>query len=314
MNTADREPVSVLLPTIEWTPACEDLVEQLRPNDELLVICDSDSDPVADREPPEGVEILVAGAPRGCSGKANAMAHGMERASNDRFVWTDADFRREDDWLDRLVAEGDEHGAATAIPFFYGDRWWVLAEAWTAIFSSLQFYLGIGTWGGNAWGGGVTFTRTDVSVDGLIADLRRALSDDGTLSQHLGYTHPIRSMVTPVEVPGDLRSVVHRQIRFARLTHVQGGMYDALLVGIGLLTVAVLQPLATAVVVTGLAAGVYALLGVRRWTFLLTFLGIVGVPITALLGITRTEFEWAGRRYRLNGSTDVEVLSRENGS
>jgi len=94
MTATDRDPVSVLLPTVEWTPACDDLTAQLRDGDQLLVICDSESDPVAGRDPPENVEILTAGEPEGCSGKANAMAHGMERAANDRFVWTDADYER----------------------------------------------------------------------------------------------------------------------------------------------------------------------------------------------------------------------------
>ena len=61
MTATDRDPVSVLLPTVEWTPACDDLTAQLRDGDELLVICDSESDPVAGRDPPENVEILTAG-------------------------------------------------------------------------------------------------------------------------------------------------------------------------------------------------------------------------------------------------------------
>ncbi|MDY6817608.1 MAG: glycosyltransferase, partial [Halobacteriales archaeon] len=110
----DRESVSVLLPTIEWNRACDQLSDQIQSGDELLVICDTEDDPVASHDPPDGVEILLAGEPEGCSGKANAMAYGMEQATNDRFVWTDADFDREDDWLDRLVAAGEQHGPATS--------------------------------------------------------------------------------------------------------------------------------------------------------------------------------------------------------
>lgn len=86
------------------------------PNDELLVLCDSERDPVAGRKTPNGVAVCIAGEPEGCSGKANALAHGMERAENDRFVWTDDDFDRTSDWLDRLVAAGERHGPATVIP------------------------------------------------------------------------------------------------------------------------------------------------------------------------------------------------------
>ena len=48
----ERDPVSVLLPTMEWNTACEQLAAQLKPNDELLVVCDSERDPVAGHDPP----------------------------------------------------------------------------------------------------------------------------------------------------------------------------------------------------------------------------------------------------------------------
>lgn len=305
----DRDPVSVLVPTPEWTPACEDLAGQLRAGDELLVICDSASDPVAGRGTPAGVEVLVAGEPAGCSGKANAMAYGMERAENDRFVWTDADFRRDDDWLGELVAAGQAHGPATAIPYFYGDGWWRLVEAWTVVFSTLPFYLGIGNWGGNAWGGGVTFTRKDLEVGELIDDLRTVLSDDGLLSQHLGGTHPVRSMVTPVEVSGALGDVANRAIRFNRLTHVHEGHYATVAVGVVLVAAAVLATLPTALGSTALLAVIYRLLGIERRTVLLAFPGMFAVPFGAASGIVCREFEWAGRRYRVDGEHEVEVVS-----
>jgi hypothetical protein len=310
----DREPVSVLVPTTRWTPACEDLVEGLREGDELFVICDARSDPVADRETPAGVEVLVAGEPVGCSGKANAMAHGMERAENDRFVWTDADFRRDADWLDRLATAGETHGPATAIPYFYGDGWWRPVEAWTVAFATLPFYLGVGNWGGNAWGGGVTFTREDLDVAELTDGLRTVLSDDGLLSQHLGETHPVRSMVTPVEVSGALGDVADRTIRFNRLTHVHEGHYGAVATGLALVAAAVVATLPTALGATALLAGIYCLLGIERRTFLFAVLGIVAVPFGAAAGIVCKEFEWAGRRYRVEGERDVEVVAGRGGA
>ena len=313
----DRDPASVILPTINWTPACDDVIECLRPDDELLVVCDRDGDPVAAGGLPEtarktaaSVSVLVAGEPDGCSGKANAVAHGMERATRDRFVWTDADFRRDDDWLDRLVAAGEEHGPATAIPFFCGGGWWLLWEAWTVVFSTLLFYLGVGSWGGNAWGGGVTFTREDLEVDALVADLRQVLSDDGQLSQHLDDVHAIRSMVTPVEVPGDFRNVLHRQIRFNRLTHVREGMYDALVVGTVFMGASIVFPLIMLFVTTGIAAVAYLVIGIRRPTFLLAFPGVVVILLGALFGIFCSECDWTGRRYRINGPRDVDIVEK----
>jgi hypothetical protein len=265
---------------------------------------------VAGHDPPDGVEILVGGEPEGCSGKANAMACGMERATNDRFVWTDADFERDDDWLDRLVEAGEQRGPATAVPFWYGDGVWSLLEPWTMTFSTLLIYFGVGSTGNIGWGGGLTFTREEltVGVDDLAAELRQVLSDDGLVSQHVEEFHAVRSMVTPVEVPGDAASTYHRLLRLNRLTHVHEGMTGDFLIALGMTAAAVTVPLVAALAVT-LAAGVaYALLGLDRRTFLLAFPGLFLVPLTILGGMVVSEFEWAGRRYRLNGAYDVEVL------
>jgi hypothetical protein len=305
-----RDAASVLLPTIHWREACDQLAEQLRPGDELLVLCDSEDDPVTSHVPPEGVEILVAGEPDGCSGKANAIAYGMERAENDRFVWTDADFDRDDDWLDRLVAEGERHGPATTIPFFYGGGFWSVIEPWSALFSTAFMYFDVGTWGGNAWGGGVTFTREelDVSVAELADELRRALSDDGLLSQQLPDVYAIRSMVTPVEVPGDLSTTYHRLVRFSRITHVHEGSVVAFVVTLVAAVLGALYPLVVAPAVTLLFGAMYLLVGVSRPTFLLSYLGLFLAPLVNLSGIVVSEFDWAGRSYRLADAHEVEVL------
>lgn len=306
----DRDPVSVLLPTVEWNIACDQLAAQLRPGDELLVICDREDDPLASHDPPAGVEVLVAGEPTGCSGKANAMAHGMEWAENERFVWTDADFERESDWLDRLVAAGEEHGPATSLCVFVGDAWFRPFEVWGAIFFSLAMYFGVGEWGGHAWGGGVTFTREELDhgVGELASELRQVLSDDGLLSDHLGPVYPVRSMVAIVEAPGDLRSVIERCVRLSRIVHVWEGGFTNFAIGLVLVTVAVLFPVGSALLYTALGAVAYRVLGVRRMTFLIIYPAVGIVPLVALSGIVCKEFEWTGRRYRLNDKFDVEVI------
>jgi hypothetical protein len=305
-----RDAVSILLPTVEWTAACDQMAAQLQEGDELFVICDTAEDPVASYDAPEGVEILTAGDPVGCSGKANAIAYGMERATNDRLVWTDADFERDEEWLDRLVAAGEEHGPATAVPFWYGNGAWSLIEPWAMMFSTLLIYLGVGSTGNIGWGGGLTFTRDelDVSAEELVAQLRQVLSDDGLLSQHIDAFHAVRSMVTPVEVPGDISSTYHRVIRFNRLTHVHEGMVGDFGVALGMAVAAVVFPFGVATAVTLLTGAVYAMLGLSRRTFLLSFAGIFLVPLAILASMVISEFEWAGRRYRLDGEFDVTVL------
>ena len=302
--------MSVLLPTVEWTRACDQVATQLAEGDELFVICDTDDDPVAARDPPDGVEILTAGTPEGCSGKANALAYGMERAMNDRFVWTDADFERDEDWLDSLVTAGEAHGPATAVPFWYGNGAWSLVEPWTVLFSTLLIYFGVGSTGNIGWGGGLTFTREElnVTVDELVAELRQVLSHDGLLSQHIDDFHAVKSMVTPVEVSGDPDSTIARLVRFNRLTHVHEGMIGDLVVALLMTAAAVAFPLVVAPAVTVLTAAAYAVLGLRRPTFLLSFFGLFFVPVSILSGMFVSEFQWAGRRYRLNGAYDVDVI------
>lgn len=91
------------------------------------------------------MRVPVAGEPTGCSGKANAVAHACSRASHDRPVWTDADVRRDTGWLGRLVAAGEAHGPATAVPVFRGGGWWRLVEPWTAALFSLPQVLCLGS-------------------------------------------------------------------------------------------------------------------------------------------------------------------------
>jgi glycosyltransferase involved in cell wall biosynthesis len=305
----DRDPVSVLLPTPEWGPVCETLAASLRPGDELLVLCDTAADPVADHDPPAGVEILRAGEPTGCSGKANALAYGMERAEHDRFVWTDDDFVHDEGWLERLVAAGEKHGPASAVPCFVGDGWWRLFEAWHGALFAVSVVERVGGTADTAWGGGVTFTREELTVDvaTFAAELRRVLSDDYLLTQRLPAVHPIASMVTPVVVSGDARDVRSRLVRFGRIVGVnegwRGALLNVLFAGVGLAF-----PLVVAPLVTLLFAGVYRRLALRRRTFLLAYPGLLLLPVVTLLARVVTEFEWGGRRYRFAESGEVTVL------
>lgn len=312
---ADRDPVSVLLPTVEWTTACDQMAAQLARDDELLVICDTERDPVARHEAPEGVQILIAGEPDGCSGKANALAHGMTQARHDRFVWTDGDFERDVDWLDRLVAAGETHGPATAIPFFTGGGWWRLFEPWHGALFTLMFYLQLGEVADTAWGGGVVFTRSEltVPVSELVEELRDVLSDDYLLAQRLPQVYAVQSMVTHVEVPGGFRSVRHRLIRFVRIVGVNEGWVPGIVISSLLVVAGLSFPLAVAFSLTVGFAAVYAWLGLGRVNFLYAYPGVLVLPLVTLAAMLVDEFEWTGRRYRFPNSGEVEILDSTDG-
>lgn len=307
---ADREPVSVLLPTLEWNTACEQLAAQLGSNDELLIICDTDDDPVSQYDPPDGVRILVAGEPEGCSGKANALACGMTQARHDRFVWTDDDFERGSDWLDRLVAAGETHGPASAIPFFTGRRFWRLFEPWYGALFTVLFYLQLGGVSNIAWGGGVTFTRSEltVSVPEFVTELRTVLSDDYLLTSRLPEVYAVQTMVMDVKIPGGNCAVYHRLLRFVRIVGVNSGWSPWLKLSSILIAGGLLSPVGTIISLTIGFTVIYFWLGLGRVNFFLSCAGILLLPVVTLLSKYFDEFDWAGRQYRYSDSGEVEVL------
>ncbi|MGB9965346.1 glycosyltransferase [Halobacterium hubeiense] len=299
-------PTSVLLPTVEWTPACDDVAAQLGPEDELLVVCDSPADPVADRagDLPERVDLVVAGEPEGCSGKANAIAAGMDAAAHDRVVWTDDDFHHPPDWLADLHAAYECHGPVTELPFFAGrDPLSTLLEPVYALGGTLGVYAG-----GQAWAGAVAFERDDLDEDALLADLRRTVSDDGVLAEHVDVT-PVRR-VRRVDVGGTLRQTLERHVRFTKIVHRHDprGHVATAAVTAALFVACLLAPLAAAAGLTALVGGAYAFFGVRRWTFLLAYPAVLAaIPLGAYAHARRT-FVWGGRRYRWRSKYDVEVV------
>lgn len=297
-------PTSVLLPTVSWTDACDDVATQLGPDDELLVIHDTDDDPIVDRTPlPENVQLVAAGDPVGCSGKANAIAAGMEAASYDRLVWTDDDFHHPPDWLAQLQADYAEHGPTTELPAFVGqDPLAILLEPIYALGGTLGTYAG-----DHAWGGAVIFDRNDIDETAFLSELRQTISDDGLLGEHTDVTAVRR--VRRVPMGGTLRQTLERHVRFNQIfaTHdptvakLSFGALVAILVG------CILSPL-LAVGLTLLTAGVSASFGVRRLSLLLTVPALAAAVPLAVYAFSRETFVWGGRRYRWRSKFEVEVL------
>ena len=317
----DRPPISVLLPTVRWTGACDEVAGQLGARDELLVLCDTDDDPVADRRgtTPDGVRIVLAGEPEGCSGKANAIAAGMEAAAHDRIVWTDDDFAHPDDWLATLNADYERRGPTTEVPVFVGkDPLSRLFEPAYAIGGTAAVFAG-----GIAWGGAVVFERDDLarpeSVSdaaaaaagpeaALLADLRRTVSDDGTLTEYLDVTAADRTRTVPAG--GSIRGSVERFVRFFRIVRFHAPRAAAFDVAFAVSSavLCLLAPVVGAGLVTAIAAAVYARFGVRRATFLLAFPSVLVSPPLLAYALARRTFVWGGRRYRWRSLFDVEVL------
>ncbi|WP_418281555.1 glycosyltransferase [Halorubrum sp. DTA98] len=299
-------PTSVLLPTVRWTEACSEVAAGLRADDELLLVADTTADPIADRrgDLPDGVTLLLAGEPVGCSGKANAIAAGMEAAEHDRIVWTDDDFHHPPDWLAALHAEYERNGPTTECPVFVGrDPLGVLLEPAYVIGGTLAVDRG-----GIAWGGSVVFERNDLDEDAFLADLRRTISDDGTLSEHLDVTAVKRTRTVPAG--GSVRDSLERFVRFTWILrrHAPRAAAANVVLAVVLSVLCVVAPVPTAAVLTAVSAGTYAWFGVDRASFLLSVPAVLAAPPLLGYALMRRTFVWGGRRYRWRDRFDVTVL------
>lgn len=302
---ADRPPLSVLLPTTRWTKACTELAAQLGDEDELLVIHDDANDPIADkRDLPDGVRLIAAGEPEGCSGKANAIVTGMEAARHDRLVWSDDDFHHPPNWLGTLSSDYDEYGPVSEVPYFVGqDLLSVLLEPMYASGGSLPINLL-----DRIWGGAVIFERQDIDEPTFLDELRRTVSDDALLMEYLEVTNVGRTRTVPIG--GSVREAIERPVRWTTILrwHFPSAVAGTFLVVLLLLVGAILAPIYSLITLTVLHLAINEFLGVRRWTALLAYPAVfVFVPLI-LYGLTRRTFVWGGRRYRMHGKFDVTVI------
>ena len=311
MQERPTAPVSVVLPTREWTDACAEVAAQTAPDDEFVIACDSPHDPVVESAAEAAATVVVAGEPAGCSAKCNALAAGIERATHDRLVCTDADFRHGDEWLAtvrrRLAALPEGHVLSTAPILVSEGALGKLLEPLSAVgvASSVRFNTGV-------WGGTMAFRRGDIDVDGFVDDLRRTVGDDALLAERAEGIETARSLVREMPVDGTLRETLSRRVRWTRMGLYldPAGIASRMLTALAVLLGALLAPFVTVPLVTGVTAAAYAALGHRRWTFLLAVPGYA-LSLTCLCyGLAHDEFEWTGRRYRWTALYDVTVCDR----
>ena len=296
-------PTTVILPTLWPTDVVDQLTDQLGPDDELLVVCDTDSDPIADVDSlPEEVRLVIAGEPEGCSGKANAIATAMEAARCDRLVWTDDDFYHPPNWLAELHADYDRQGPTTELPFFVGnDPLSTLLEPAYVMGATL----GLGLIGA-PWAGAVIFERSDLDEEAFVTDLRKTISDDGLLGAYLDVMPVTR--VRRVDVGGTISESLERNTRFMQIVRYFSP-YPNVTVPLSTLFFAccLLFPLPSMILSTVGMAGLYAYFGLRRWTFLLMYPALIAQFPLLIYGLSRS-FVWGGRRYEWPERFNVVVV------
>ncbi|MEA1930386.1 MAG: glycosyltransferase [Euryarchaeota archaeon] len=286
-------PTSVILPTVRPTDVVDEIATQLAAEDELLVVCDTESDPIGGTVDslPEEVRLVVAGEPEGCSGKANAIAAGMAAADNERLVWTDDDFHHPPEWLGDLQEDYDRQGPTTEMPYFVGrDPLSKLLEPMYMMGATAGLTLI-----DKPWGGAVIFERDDLDEAAFVNDLRQTVSDDGLLGAYLDVT-PVKR-VRRVEVGGTVSESLERNTRFMQIVQYFSP-YPDVTVPLSTLyfTCCLLFPVPAALLSTAAMAAVYAYFGVFRWTVLLTYPGLIAQFPLLLYGLSRS-FVWGGRRY-----------------
>lgn len=296
---------SIILPTNRWTEAAETIVEDLRDADELLIVCDSPKAPVVDKAPNRG-NIIIAGEPDGCSGKAHALATGMEHATDDIIVWTDDDVYREAEWIETLTTKAQNHDAATEVPVYTGSGLWRLFEpamiiAGTSGPASGQY----------VWGGGVAFDRTRLDETAFLRDLRRTVGDDSLLSEYVNDIWTETDHLRHLDVKGTPGAVYHRIVRFGKTAWRFEPLQTTILLGISLVfsVGAIMFPIGGAIVATLIGGVTYWKLGINRASFLLSLPSLLLIPIFLILALVAPSFDWGGRTYKWSGKFDVEVIS-----
>lgn len=295
---------TIILPTQRKTPVVEEVISQLSEKDELLVACDSEQDAVADSDfDSEQVRIIVAGEPEGCSGKANAIYHGMKAAENNRIVWTDDDFNHPEDWLEQMHKDCNRYGAVSELPFFIGKNPLSLISEPIYSFVMLVTYLN-----NQAWGGSVMFDRDSFDEEKFLEELKTTIGDDVLLSEHLDSKTVRRTH--RVEIDETSRDALERITRFVKNVRYHEPLQTAILS----LTSAVLAfgciayPLPSFLTSTLGFFGIYRFLGENRFSFMFGYIALLLLPLLLLYGLLRQTFVWHGRRYKYNSKLDIEII------
>lgn len=307
-----NEPVSVVLPTRDWTAACDELIDQIHPDDELIIACDRPSDPVVDAAAGTAADVVVAGEPKRCSAKCNALAAGLEEATTEIIVCTDGDFEHGIEWLstvlDHLADAPSGHVVSTAPVLVSEGPLMKGFEGPGAVGAVLTTLLNT-----TAWGGTMAFRRAEIDLEEYTSDLRRTVSDDAILTQRAEGIRSVRTMIPEMPVSGTASDTLSRQARWVRTARYVDpfGLAVGASISLAVFVGTLLAPPPTVAFVTAVAGLAYAYCGIRRWTFLFAVPAyILSLPLL-LYGLMRTEFDWNGRRYRWSGLYDVEVLDHD---
>lgn len=286
---------------------------------------------------------------RACSGKIAALLAGLEilRPTEELVAFADSDVEPGPDWLAHLVAPLEAASVAAAT----GYRWYVpargglgpaLQSAWNSAAANVLFHP---RWT-YLWGGSCVVRREVLEALGIEARWRRSLSDDMVLTQALkGEGHRIAfapQATVATRADGTFEEVLQWTDRQACMALLYAPAMARLTLPYALYTGAVvLGAVAAALVPLTLGFLLPALLllspvylgwakhALRRTAFRHAippsqawrrhrawfYLAATLLPFVMLRNVRRArrmrEVTWRGKRYRLEGPEDVELVSVE---
>ena len=298
--------VSILVPTFSWTEGCEDIYNQLEKEDELVLICDSKSDPLLSDKIPNDVKILISGEPENCSGKCNALSKGLEKASREYVICTDADFRRSESWLGNVKKSLEKDNLVTAPNFFQSREFFgKLLEPGYLIGIVLGLYSGSGVWGGL-----MAFNKNNAPTTQIIDNLRKTVSDDILIGKYFKKKTVTSSNFGVVPIEGNISDILNMSKRFGRSIFLMDPkMLIVPLIGISIYLVALTSfPFLSLLTPILVAALLYAKFRIKRWTFLLAPISIFLISFLTLWGAFHEKIDWNDRKYLWRGKFEVEVL------
>ncbi|MEZ3117460.1 hypothetical protein RYH80_16215 [Halobaculum sp. MBLA0147] len=163
-----------------------------------------------------------------------------------------------------------------------------------------------------AWGGTMAFAHDALALDEYVADLRRTVSDDALLTDRVANVESVPELICPMPVSETVDETLARQVRWTLTARYldPGGLVFGVALSLAVVLGSLFAPLVVVPFITAVAGVAFAYCGLRRPSFLLAVPAYwLSLPLV-VYGLSRSTFEWNGRRYRWRSLYDATVLDR----
>ena len=334
--------VSVIAPAKGPEPGLEkklrSIINQHYPKEKLqyIFVLDSKDDPayaVAKKFAAKNVSVVISKPLSKCSGKISAMLAGLGHAKNEALVFADTDGFVKSGWLRSLASRLEACDVSSGLRFYLPDRSWksYVRSSWNSTAINLVF----GRWK-FVMGSSFAIRRKDFERLKITDIWKRAISDDLSLTTKIKEAGMKISHAPQCVLYNDDDFSFKDFLEFSNRQTIimkpcQPGLYKLgiflvagrcflILLGIVSLALGFYLPAALMLSLVPLYAlkEYVAFRGYRKNIHVkgsAVRYAIAGVPalfISAcnmIVAFRRNTVAWRGRRYRINGPEDVEIIS-----